>query len=73
MTGSDDNRKSGGLPAEWDAASYHRLSAPQFSWGVRVLERLRLNGDETVLDAGCGTGRLPPACLSGCRAAASWP
>jgi trans-aconitate methyltransferase len=58
MTGSDDKRKSGGPPTEWDAASYHRLSAPQFSWGVQVLERLRLNGDETVMDAGCGTGRL---------------
>jgi trans-aconitate methyltransferase len=57
MTGGDDKRKAGG-PTEWDAASYHRLSAPQFSWGVQVLERLRLNGDETVMDAGCGTGRL---------------
>lgn len=44
--------------SEWDAASYHRLSAPQFSWGRLVLERLSLRGDETVMDAGCGTGRL---------------
>jgi trans-aconitate 2-methyltransferase len=58
MTGSDDTGKDAGPPTEWDAASYHRLSAPQFSWGARVLERLRLNGDETVMDAGCGTGRL---------------
>lgn len=47
-----------GSPKEWDAASYHRLSSPQFSWGLRVLERLSLGGDETVMDAGCGTGRL---------------
>ena len=58
MTDSDDKRKAGGPPTEWDAASYHRLSAPQFSWGVRVLERLHLKGDETVMDAGCGSGRL---------------
>lgn len=45
-------------PAEWDATSYHRLSAPQFAWGRQVVERLRLEGGETVLDAGCGTGRL---------------
>jgi trans-aconitate 2-methyltransferase len=44
--------------SEWDAASYHRLSAPQFSWGRQALERLPLRGDETILDAGCGTGRL---------------
>jgi trans-aconitate methyltransferase len=43
---------------EWDASSYHRLSAPQTSWGEKVLSRLMLRGDETILDAGCGTGRL---------------
>jgi trans-aconitate 2-methyltransferase len=54
----DGGDRAGRLPAEWDAASYHRLSAPQFSWGVRVIDRLRLEGGETVMDAGCGTGRL---------------
>jgi trans-aconitate 2-methyltransferase len=43
---------------EWNSAAYHRLSGPQVSWGKKVLSRLRLRGDETVLDAGCGTGRL---------------
>jgi len=43
---------------EWDARAYHRLSNPHVSWGERVLERLPLRGDETVVDAGCGTGRL---------------
>jgi trans-aconitate 2-methyltransferase len=43
---------------EWNSDVYHRLSGPQVSWGKKVLSRLRLRGDETVLDAGCGTGRL---------------
>ncbi len=43
---------------EWNAAEYHRLSAPQFQWGQRVLSELHLRGDECVLDAGCGTGKL---------------
>ncbi|MFZ0563366.1 MAG: methyltransferase domain-containing protein [Terriglobales bacterium] len=43
---------------EWNAAEYHRVSAPQFQWGQRVLGELRLRGDECVLDAGCGTGKL---------------
>ncbi len=43
---------------EWNSAIYHRLSGPQVSWGKKVLSRLRLRGDEIVLDAGCGTGRL---------------
>jgi trans-aconitate 2-methyltransferase len=43
---------------EWDADTYDRVSDPQFEWGLEVLERLELSGDETVLDAGCGTGRV---------------
>jgi trans-aconitate 2-methyltransferase len=43
---------------EWDAAEYQRLSSPQFRWGTRVLSQLDLRGDERVLDAGCGTGKL---------------
>ncbi len=45
-------------PHEWDAEAYQRLSDPQFAWGLRVLERLPLEGGETVIDAGCGSGRL---------------
>jgi len=43
-------------PAEWDAAAYHRLAKPQEEWARQVLERLSLQGDEVVLDAGCGAG-----------------
>lgn len=43
---------------EWDARTYERVSEPQFAWGRAVLERIALRGDETVLDAGCGTGRV---------------
>jgi trans-aconitate 2-methyltransferase len=43
---------------DWDAAAYDRVSDPQVAMAARVLERLPLNGDETVLDAGCGSGRV---------------
>jgi trans-aconitate 2-methyltransferase len=49
---------------EWNSSAYHRLSAPQVSWGKKVLSRLRLRGDEVVLDAACGTGRLTAELLA---------
>jgi trans-aconitate 2-methyltransferase len=42
----------------WDAETYDRVSDVQVAWAQRVLERLPLRGDETVLDAGCGSGRV---------------
>jgi trans-aconitate 2-methyltransferase len=43
---------------DWDAETYHRLAAPQERWAREVLDRFPLRGDETVLDAGCGSGRV---------------
>jgi trans-aconitate 2-methyltransferase len=43
---------------DWDAATYDRVSEPQVEWAAEVLGRLPLRGDETVLDAGCGSGRV---------------
>jgi trans-aconitate 2-methyltransferase len=45
-------------PREWDAQTYDRVSDPQYEWGLEVLERLELAGDEYVMDAGCGSGRV---------------
>jgi trans-aconitate 2-methyltransferase len=46
------------MPRDWDAAAYDRLSAPMTRWGEEVLGRLDLRGDERVLDAGCGSGKV---------------
>jgi trans-aconitate 2-methyltransferase len=46
------------LTRDWDAATYDRVSDPQVEWAREVLDRLPLRGDETVLDAGCGSGRV---------------
>jgi trans-aconitate 2-methyltransferase len=45
-------------PRDWDATTYERLSGPLTAMGTDVLDRLVLRGDETVLDAGCGTGNV---------------
>lgn len=50
-------------PRDWNADSYQRVSAPLEAMGRDVLDRLTLDGDERVLDAGCGTGRVTRALL----------
>jgi trans-aconitate 2-methyltransferase len=56
----------GGISAskEWDAHTYDRIADPMARWGAAVLERLRLEGDELVLDAGCGSGRVTELLLA---------
>jgi len=46
------------MTRDWDAATYDRISDPMLRMGVAVLDRLTLAGDERVLDAGCGSGRV---------------
>ncbi|MEP6638904.1 MAG: methyltransferase domain-containing protein [Chloroflexota bacterium] len=48
----------GSTTRDWDARTYDRIADPQTRWGTAVLARLPLTGDERVLDAGCGTGRV---------------
>ncbi len=43
---------------DWDAATYDRVSTPHVEWANVLLDRLELNGHETVLDAGCGSGKV---------------
>ena len=46
------------MSRDWDAETYHRVSQPQVEWAEAILDRLELRGDERVLDAGCGSGRV---------------
>ena len=48
-------------PRDWDAGQYDRVSDMQLRWGLEVLDRVELGGDEIVLDAGCGTGKVTAA------------
>ncbi len=59
---SDDGLMSGSR--DWDAATYDRVSGPQVDWARGVIERLGLQGDEIVLDAGCGSGRVTAMLLA---------
>jgi trans-aconitate 2-methyltransferase len=49
----------------WDARTYDVASQPQQAWGSEVLARLDgIPEDATVLDVGCGTGRVTEALLA---------
>jgi trans-aconitate 2-methyltransferase len=43
----------------WDAQTYDEVSRlVQYRWGQQIIEWRKWNGNETVMDAGCGTGLL---------------
>ena len=49
----------------WDASTYDRSSEPQQSWASDVLARLEgVAPDATILDVGCGTGRVTESLLA---------
>ena len=44
--------------SDWDANTYSQLNRPHSIWAQTVLNQLSFQGDELVLDAGCGAGNL---------------
>jgi trans-aconitate 2-methyltransferase len=49
----------------WDARTYDQTSEPQQAWASEVLARLEgVAPDATVIDVGCGTGRVTEALLA---------
>ena len=42
----------------WDAAAYAANSLVQQSWARELMARLKLRGDERILDVGCGDGKV---------------
>jgi trans-aconitate 2-methyltransferase len=51
------------MGTSWDARAYDRTSEPQQAWATAVVDRVAgvVAPDATVLDVGCGTGRVTEA------------
>jgi trans-aconitate methyltransferase len=43
---------------KWNAADYAANSVVQQSWARELIARLKLRGDEHILDVGCGDGKI---------------
>ena len=45
-------------PVTWNAADYAANSVLQQTWARELIARLKLRGDEHILDVGCGDGKV---------------
>lgn len=42
----------------WNATDYAKNSSNQYEWAKELIPKLKLNGTESVLDIGCGDGKV---------------
>jgi trans-aconitate 2-methyltransferase len=57
----------------WNAEDYAKNSASQYTWAKELIPKLKLSGNEVLLDVGCGDGKvtaviaqcLPRGCVVG--------
>jgi trans-aconitate 2-methyltransferase len=42
----------------WNSGDYRKHSSAQFEWAKELINKLSLNGTESVLDIGCGDGKI---------------
>jgi trans-aconitate 2-methyltransferase len=43
---------------KWDPADYQKSSSAQYNWAMALIAGLKLEEDESILDIGCGDGRI---------------
>ncbi len=43
---------------KWDPAGYQKSSSAQYDWAIALIAGLKLEGKESILDMGCGDGRI---------------
>jgi trans-aconitate 2-methyltransferase len=55
LTGKDPMQP---VQQKWNAKDYAKNSSAQFQWAQELVSKLALRGCETVLDIGCGDGKI---------------
>ena len=45
----------------WNADDYAKHSSSQYAWARQLIPKLKLSGNETLLDIGCGNGKITTA------------
>lgn len=45
----------------WNAEDYAKNSSSQYEWAKELISKLKLSGNETLLDIGCGDGKVTAA------------
>lgn len=45
-------------PYKWNPSDYANFSEGQFNWATELVDKLHLSGSESLLDIGCGDGRV---------------
>ena len=43
---------------KWDPKTYEKISSPQQMWAQELLSKISIQGDERILDIGCGDGKI---------------
>jgi trans-aconitate 2-methyltransferase len=43
---------------KWDPDDYHKNSPEQHRWGLELLDKIALRGNERIIDLGCGDGKI---------------
>ncbi len=51
-------KKTAGNKVVWSAADYASNSVVQQTWARELIAKLKLRGDERILDVGCGDGKI---------------